>query len=303
MQYIRDEAPDPTRRRLYQQALSVTLLGNLGLAIGKGIAAYFSGSVALYADAANSISDVAYSLLMIVALWMAQQPPDLSHPQGHSRFEPLAGLVVAAAMTYAGYEAGRASITRFFGGGEVLNVGWPTLVLLASAAVKAGMYWQTTRIAKAVNSSTLHDAAQDNLSDVLTSVAAFVGMWGSAWIHPFIDPIAGLLVAIWIFRAAFSAWKENLGYLTGAGASEALRKQVTQTAAEVPGVLAVHQVILEYAGPQLIADLHINVNGEITLNAAHVIADWVQSRLEKLPEIDRAYVHVEPLDAIEKDSD
>ena len=64
--------------------------------------AYISGSVALYADAANSVSDVVYSLFMVVGLWMAQRPPDLSHPQGHSRFEPIIGLLVTASMAFRG---------------------------------------------------------------------------------------------------------------------------------------------------------------------------------------------------------
>ncbi len=106
MQWVRDFQPDPERQRLVRGALWITLLGNIGLALGKAIAARLSGSVALYADAANSISDVLYSLLIVLGLWIAQRPPDLSHPQGHSRFEPLAGLVVAAAMTVADMKPG-----------------------------------------------------------------------------------------------------------------------------------------------------------------------------------------------------
>jgi divalent metal cation (Fe/Co/Zn/Cd) transporter len=67
-------------------------------------------------------------------------------------------------------------------------------------------------------------------------------------------------------------------------------------AAEVPGVKAVHQVILEYVGPQLVADLHINVDGYLPLREAHDISDQVQARLETHPDVDRAYVHVEPLE-------
>ena len=84
--------------------------------MGKAYASYITGSVALYADAANSISDVLYSLLMILGLWLAMQPPDISHPQGHSRFEPLVGLAIAGSMTLAGYEAGRTAIERFING-------------------------------------------------------------------------------------------------------------------------------------------------------------------------------------------
>lgn len=294
MQLVREASPDPRRQRLLRRAMWITMLGNLGLAAGKATVAYFSGSVALYADAANSISDVFYSLLMILGLWMAHRPPDLSHPQGHSRFEPLAGLVVAAAMTFAGYEAGRASIQRLLQGGAAVELGWPVVALLISAAVKALMYTSIRRIAHRATSTTLEAAARDNLADVLTSLAAFLGTLGSQFIHPLADPIAGAAVAVWIFVAAFEVWKENLMYLTGGGASEELRSRIVAAASSVVGVERVHQVITEHVGPELVADLHINVDGNLTLFDAHAISDEVAHRVQKLVGIDRAYIHVEP---------
>ncbi len=294
MQWIRDYAPDPERRSLYRRALVITLVGNVVLATGKSTVAYLSDSVALYADAANSVSDVLYSLLMVLGLWVAQQPPDLSHPQGHSRFEPLVGLAVCFAMTFAGYEAAKTAVVRFVEGGLAVEPGLPTLVLLASAGIKAWMYFSMRRIAEVLSSPTLQVTARDNLSDVLTSIAAFIGAFGSAYLHPLLDPVAGMAVALWIFRAAFEAGKENLGYLTGAGAPSDLRRQIAEVAGEVSGVQRVHQVIAEYVGPQLVADLHINVAGDLLLVDAHAIADQVQGVVEALPEVDRAYVHLEP---------
>ncbi|MBN1486738.1 MAG: cation transporter [Anaerolineae bacterium] len=296
MQWVRDYQPNLENRRMYRRALLITLVGNILLAAGKGIVAYLTDSVALYADAANSVTDVFYSIVMVIGLWIAQQPPDLSHPQGHSRFEPLVGLLIAAALTIAGYEAAKTAVERFLTGGLAVEPGLPTLVLLGSAALKAGMYVIIKRIAESLASPTLATAARDNLSDVLTSVAAFVGVLGSGFIHPLLDPVAGLLVSLWIFRAAWDAWRENLDYLTGAGAGEELRAKIVEIACAVPGVLRVHQVVTEYAGPKLVVDLHINVDGYATLYEAHAISDAVHDRLQELPEIDRVYVHVEPHD-------
>ena len=294
MQWIRDYEPNPGRTKAYRTALIITLAGNILLAVAKGLASYFTGSIALYADAANSISDVIYSLAMVVGLWMAIQPPDISHPQGHSRFEPLVGLLVAVMMTLAGYEALRSSIERFLAGGEVVEMGLPTIILLSSAALKAGMFFIITRLAKQVQSPSLKITAKDNLSDVLTSLAAFIGILGSNWINPLLDPIAGVLVALWIFRAAFDAGKENLAYLTGAGADEELREKIIDTAKNVPGVLRVHHMMSDYVGPKLVVDMHINLPGDQPLDEVHEITDRVIEALEALPEIDRAYVHVEP---------
>ena len=295
MEYVRGYTPQPGRGRLYKQAIIVTLVGNIVLVISKGLVAYLSGSVALYADTANSASDVLYSLLMVLGLWMSQRPPDMSHPQGHGRYEPLVGLIVGLSMGFAGYEAARASIERFIAGGMAVEPGLPTLVLVFSAAVKAGMYYFIRRIAEQLRSPALSATARDNLSDVLTSSAAFIGAFGSKFFHPLTDPIAGMAVAIWIFRNAFRALKENLYYITGGSAPVELRDKITQIAANTPGVLGVHHIMTEYTGPTLVVDMHINVDGKITLNEAHAIEDKVSEQIEALPEIDRAYVHVEPL--------
>lgn len=294
MNWIRNYRPQPGVDRLYRQALLITVSGNILLAAGKGIAAAISGSVALYADAANSVSDVLYSLMMVLGLWVALRPPDLSHPQGHSRFEPLVGLVVSMSMGFAGYEAARTSLVRFLQGGLAVDPGLPTLVLLAGAVIKAGMYMAIHRIARQIHSPTLNTTAKDNLSDVLTSTAALVGITGSKFVHPLLDPVAGILVAVWIFRAAFQALSENLGYLTGAGASEELRHEIVQAAQDVPGVLRVHHTMTEYVGPQLVVDMHINVNGKLSLEETHTISDEVIARIEAIPKVDRAYVHIEP---------
>ncbi|GAP22050.1 cation diffusion facilitator family transporter [Leptolinea tardivitalis] len=294
MQSIRTQKSKPGEQALYRTALIITLCGNTLLVAIKWAAAYFSGSVALLADTANSASDVLYSLMMVLGIWMSQRPPDSSHPQGHSRFEPLVGLMITFSMTFAGYAAVRASIERFLEGGKAIELGLPTFVLLLAAGIKAGMFVWIRNIANKLHSPTLATTATDNLSDVLTSTAAFVGIAGSDFIHPLADPVAGILVALWIFRAAFMAARDNLGFLTGAGAPEELRQNLVAAAESVPGVMHVHHAITEYSGPRLVVDMHINVDGNMPLNQVHEICDQVIERLEEFPEVDRAYVHIEP---------
>ena len=297
MQWVRDYKPQLEEKKLYRTALIITLGGNLLLAVSKGLVAWISGSAAIYADAANSASDVVYSLLMVVGLTMALRPPDLSHPQGHSRFEPLIGLVVTASMAFAGFEAARNALDRYLDHSiSAIALNLPTFILLVSAAIKAGMFYVITRIARKVQSPTLATTAKDNLSDVLTSAAAFVGVLGSNFIHPLADPIAGFLVAAWIFRQAFLAGRENLGFLTGKGATQEEINAFIQAAEAIPGVLRVHHIMAEYVGPRLMIDMHVNVDGSKTLTEAHQITDSIIARLEEFPHVDRAYVHVEPHD-------
>ena len=300
MRWVRDYTPQPDQDRLYRIALTITIGGNLLLAVGKGIVAWISGSAAVYSDAANSVSDVVYSLLMVLGLWVALKPPDTSHPQGHSRFEPLVGLMVTLSMAFAGFEAARNAIERYSDQSITsIALDLPIYVLLVSALIKGGMFNVISRISRKLKSPTLATTARDNLSDVLSSVAAFLGVLGSNLIHPLADPIAGIIVAVWIFRQAFLAGRENLGFLTGKSASQEEVQAFIAAVEVVPGVLRVHHIMTDYVGPRLMIDLHINVDGEKSLNEVHEISDQVIQQLQAFPQVDRAYVHIEPHDWVD----
>jgi cation diffusion facilitator family transporter len=195
----------------------------------------------------------------------------------------------------AGVVALRSSIQRWLEGGAAISLDISLLALVISMLIKALMYALVHDISRTTDSPGLNAAARDNLSDVVTSLAALLGVLDSDFIHPLMDPLAGILVAFWIFRAVIGTARENFGYLTGAGADEELRNQILEAARKVPGVEDVHHIITEYAGPKLVVDMHINVNGEITLNESHAICDQVTANVEALSQVDRAYVHVEPL--------
>lgn len=294
LQRVRFETLDADRQRLYRQAILITLAGNTLLAVAKGVVAWFSGSSAVLSDAANSLSDVLYSLLLAVGLYLAQQPADESHPQGHSRFEPLVSLIITIAMGVAGIAALREGILRFTAGATAIVPGWPTVALTGSALIKVAMFLLVGRVGRLAQSPAIRACARDNLSDVLTSAAALVGVWGSDLIHPLLDPVAGVAVSLWIFRAMWGILSENLGYLTGRGAAPELTDRIVSAASAVPGVLDIHQVIADHVGPQLRVDMHVDVDGEMGFDQAHIIADQVQAQVEALPAVDLAFVHVEP---------
>ena len=143
-------------------------------------------------------------------------------------------------------------------------------------------------------SPTIRATARDNLADVLTSLTALLGVWASRLVHPLLDPAAAIAVSLFVFRAAWDVGYENLGYLTGRGAPADLTAQIAHVASSVPGVLAVHQVVADHVGPRLRVDMHVDVLPDILLREAHAIADQVQAKVEALPPVDLAFVHVEP---------
>jgi cation diffusion facilitator family transporter len=296
LESVRREPPDRLRQRLYRRAILIALVGNMVLAVAKAVVAWMSRSSALLSDAANSLSDTLYSLLMAVGLYVAQQPADEGHPQGHSRFEPLVSLLISLAMAGAGLAAVREGVRRFRVGAVAIAPGWPTVVLLVGASVKVAMYALVRDVGQKAGSPAIRASARDNLADVLASLAALLGVLGSRFVHPLLDPAAGVLVALWIFRATWEILYENLGYLTGRGAPSEVTADIVEAASSVPGVLDVHRVIADHVGPNLRVDMHIDVDGGMTLCEAHAIAEQVEARVEALPKVGLAFVHVEPVD-------
>ena len=295
MKSVRIESENRERQALYRKAIGIAVVGNILLAAAKGVLAWATGSSALFADAANSLSDTLYSVMMGGGLYLAQRPPDETHPQGHSRVEPLVSLFIAGMMATAGATALIQSIRRFLAGELAIQPGWPTVVLVLGMLIKVGMYVWSNRVGSQARSPAILASARDNLADILTSFAALLGVWGSNFIHPFLDPAAGVLVALWIFRATWEIAAENLGYLTGRGADAALIEHIVQATSSIDGVEDVHRVIADYVGPMLRVDMRIRVMGTITLEHAHEISEQVNQVVEMLPDVDVAYVHVEPL--------
>ena len=287
---------DQKKGRIFRRAIWVTLIGNVSLMTAKIIIASLVDSSALFAEAANSLSDVLYTVLLIIGLTIAGKPPDKDHPQGHSRFEPLVGLVVTIAMTLAAYESGRNAVNKMIAGPKAISLQLPLMMIAITVVVKTLMYFSIKKLGKQYQSPSLNAVSVDNLTDILTAGVAVVGIVLSNFIQPFFDPIAGLIIAGWILYNAFQSSRENIILLTGGVAPEKTRNEIIRRTLSVPGVLNLHHLITEYAGPHLIVDMHININGKVPFEEAHMISDQVMEIVEEMDEVDRVYLHLEPED-------
>lgn len=295
MKTVSKSRGNPRQNRLIVRALWITFFGNLTLAGLKFVVSRLSISSALYSDAMNSISDVVYSLMIIFGMMIAIQPPDRSHPQGHSRFEPLIAVVISLSMTAAAILAFLNAVRQLRQGVEPFEIGLPLIALVASVLIKGVMYLLIRKIAISVGSTTLKAAAADNLADSVTSITAVLAIVLTRFGLTYADPIAAILVSIWIFRSVFELMTENLGFLTGAGISDAEREEIYRTVTAIPGVLDVHQIIGEHVGSKHVLDLHINVDGEMKLREVHAIESEISMKLRNADaSIERVYIHVEP---------
>lgn len=296
IQLIDTDSIPPHKRNLYLRATLVTVLGNVMLFVAKGVTAHVSRSTAIYADAANSASDVVYSLFMGLGLWLSLRPADATHPHGHRRIESVVGVFIGAMMALAGAEALRRGIHAWREEIPTLLSLWPALILIGAGLVKGVMYLVVQQIGQKAASPALCASAQDNLSDVVSSGMALLGVLGSRFFFA-ADPLAAFLVALFILRSAWRVAWESLRHLTGGSPPPGVTQAVIERARAVPGVLNVHRVILHYVGPEVSVDIHMEMDGHLTLYETHRVSDAVQETVEALGQIDHAYVHVEPVDS------
>ena len=295
MKWYEDTVRDESQIRQMYLALGVTFFGNLLLAVIKWFAAQHSGSAALHADALNSISDVLYSITLILGLLISIKPADLSHPHGHERFEPVVGIIISISMGWAGFAALNESITKLKGNPSPIEPGLPVLILIVSALIKCLMFYSIRKIALSISNRALEAAAKDNLMDTLTSGTAALGILLSNIINPLADPITGLLLGCWILKTALMTFIENLNYLTGHGASQNTLDELKAEIEAVPGVLSVHQLYAEYVGTKMRLDVHIDMDGDMHLSQVHAIETEIENRLSRHNDIDHVFIHAEPL--------
>ena len=180
------------------KATMINIFGNLFLMVLKLVAGLLSGSIAILSDAFNSLTDTISSVLIYICVKISDKAADEGHPFGHSRAEPIAGLVVAILAGILGFEVIRASVGRLVDGevaaATTLALSAPIITILAKGAM--AVYFK--RVGRALRSPAITASGVDSLCDVYVSVAALVGIVGVKFGFPVLDPIAGILISFWI---------------------------------------------------------------------------------------------------------
>jgi len=286
----------------FRQARRVTWIGlgvNLFLAALKMACGVIGTSQALVADAAHSLSDCATDLAILIGVRYWSAPADAGHPHGHRRIETV--VTAAIAVVLASVAMGLAfNALVTLKEEHTAAPGWIALIAaLLSIAVKEALYRRTISVAKRVKSTALMANAWHHRSDALSSVPVVAAV-GGALINPawgFLDHVAAVVVSILILGAAWRIGWPALKQLVDAGASEKELEQIRAIALGTPGVRLVHAVRTRYVGPDLSVDLHVMVDGGLSVRQGHDISEEVKRRLlADGPGLVDVVVHLEPCD-------
>ncbi len=278
----------------FRRAAGVNVLGNAAKILVEGAAGLAFGSVALLADAAHSVADLIASAVVLVWGGSRYDDPDTDHPHGHQRIEPLTALFVGAIIFLLGLLLLRESVQGLLGVPEVAAS--PVLVgaLLFAMADMYVLYWYTTRVNESLGSTALAALATDCLNDIYTSIAALVGVIGVLFDFPVLDPVAGALVSVLIIYQGVKIARENVTYLVGAAPPEGDRDRIVARLREHSAVEGVHDLTVFYDGTDIEVEVHVEVDGEMTLREAHDVETQLVDGLRALGDVGDVHVHLDP---------
>jgi len=280
----------------------VTLAGmavNVLLAGVKFVLGVIGHSQALVADAVHSLSDMGTDLALLIGVKYWSAPADEDHPYGHQRIETMVsaaiGLFLAAAAVGIGYRA----LTSLHDA-ETTAPGWLALAgAVISIAFKEALYHYTRAAGRRITSPALTANAWHQRSDALSSIpvalAVLVAILFPEW--SFVDRIAALLITALLLHAAWRILRDAFGELTDRGAPSEDRRRILELSQGVAGVREVHALRTRLFGGGTQVDLHVLVEGDLSVRRGHEIAGAVKRRLlDDGPGVVDVVVHIEPFE-------
>lgn len=286
----------------------VTVIGalvNAFLIILKFFAGILGNSQALIADAVHSVSDLFTDAVVLFGLKIGQKAPDEDHPFGHARIETLAsaivGLALIATALYLGIDAAL-NIHRH----TEYHPTWLAMVGAGiSIALKEALYHYTVHTGRRIKSQLLVANAWHHRSDALSSVAVLLGVAGTQ-IKPswhILDSFAALLVSFFIVKVGLDIFRKTLREFIDTAPRPEVISRIRQCSLSVEGVINSHDIRVRTSGGLYQMEIHIVVDGQLTVTEGHKIAKAVESCLtEEVEDLDRIIVHVDPAEEKRKPS-
>ena len=279
----------------------VTLIGlfaNALLILLKFLTGIFGDSQALIADAVHSISDLFTDAVVLLGIKIGRKPPDEEHHFGHARIETLASAIVGLALIGTALYLGIEAALNIYHNTEYHPTGVALIGAGMSIAVKEALYRYTAFVGRRIKSQLIVANAWHHRSDALSSVAVLLGVAGTL-INPswhILDSYAALIVSFFIVKVGLDILRKTLREFTDTAPKPEILDRLMQLSQAVEGVMDAHDLRVRTSGGFYQAEIHIAVDGRLTVVEGHRIAKTVERCLtEEMDELDRVIVHVDPV--------
>ena len=295
--WIRESDSEEKKRRVYGTLGAVVgIFLNICLFTGKYLAGFFSGSIAIMADAFNNLSDAGSSFISLIGFVFSGKKPDLDHPFGHGRIEYLAGLGVSFLILLMGVELAKNSVQKILHPVSVQISTLSIAVLSASILVKLYMAYYNHAIGKKIRSATMAATATDSLSDAAATTVVLLAMLFLSVTGINIDGYCGILVAVFILAAGIGAAKETVSPLLGQAPDPEFVKEIKELVMQHEEVLGIHDMAVHDYGPgRVMVSLHAEVSGDGNIYELHDLIDRIERELKEKLHCETV-IHMDPID-------
>ena len=287
------------QQKIAMRVSGVSITVNLVLSLFKLLAGILAHSGAMLSDAVHSASDVISTIVVIIGVKLSGKKSDAEHQYGHERLECVSAIILAGLLFATGVGIGMSGIKSILAGSKGQKIMEPGLLALIAAVVsivtKEWMFWYTRAAAKKISSGALMADAWHHRSDALSSVGSFVGILGARLGCPIMDPVASVVICIFILKAAIDIFKDAIDRMVDHSCDEETEDKMRKAVLEVPGVRGVDVLQTRLFGSKIYVDLEISADGQQSLNDAHAIAERVHHMIENtFQDVKHCMVHVNP---------
>ncbi|MBO7129157.1 MAG: cation transporter [Prevotella sp.] len=288
-----------------KEIYKVTLVGgvvNVILLLFKFVAGIVGHSAAMVADAIHSLSDFVTDLIVLVFVRISGKPEDKSHDYGHGKYETLAMTIIGMALLAVAIGivySGMTKIIAWANGAQLEAPGMLALwAALLSVLLKEGVYRYSMVKARQLKSQAVEANAWHHRSDALSSIGTAVGIGGAIFLGQrwtVLDPIASVIVGLFIVKVSIDLLRDGIGDLMEQSLPDVIEDEILGLVASLPDVVEPHDLRTRRIGNHYAIELHILMDGDITLREAHDKASEVEDLLrERYGEETHIAVHVEP---------
>ncbi len=278
----------------------VSIVGNIALSLFKLLAGIVAHSGAMISDAVHSASDVFSSIVVIIGVKLSAKASDKEHPYGHERMECVAAVILAGILLATGLGIGLEAIKNIISR-DYQSLAVPGILAEAAAvisiAAKEAMYQYTRWNAKKIDSSALMADAWHHRSDALSSIGALLGIFGARMGYPVLDPVASLIICVFIAKAAIQIFLDATNKMVDHACAPELEQKMRSCIEQQPGVLHLDVLRTREFGSKIYVDVEIAADAQETLEKAHETAQTVHNAIEQsFPKVKHIMVHVNPLE-------
>lgn len=275
----------------------ISVIVNLLLSIWQIIIGVISHSQGLIADGIHTLSDLIADFVVLIANKKSHKKPDEDHPYGHFRYENGASLILGIILLIVGVGMVWSAIQKMLNPELIQEVHFIALVAaLIALAAKEGLFRYMLRVANRVNSSMLVANAWHARSDAASSLVVAIGIIGSLCGFNIFDPIAALIVGTFVFRMGYKFTNQSMQDLMDKGADEETLQEIRNVLENIEDIKGFHDLKTRKSGDFYLVDVHLEVDGDMSIMMGHDIAVNVRDKLMENPQILNVMTHLDPYD-------